>query len=133
MKTDAGILDLLRIAALIAIAVGTMGSEILVVRAGGGSQRLLTVIFVVWILLPFVALAWANIVSRSWPDFVRVTLYCTTLVIALGSLAFYGGVIRPPANTGRAFVFVAGPLGSWAVMVILVLIAARITRRRSRL
>jgi hypothetical protein len=122
--------DLFRTVALVAVVIGIVGSEILVVRAGGGSQRLLTVMFVVWILLPFVALAWANLISTRWPAVSRVALYGITIVIALGSLAFYGRVILPPAGSAHAFVFVMGPLASWALMLIVVPIAAAISRKR---
>ncbi len=123
---------LFRSIALVAVGAGFVGSEILVIRAGGSSQPLLTVIFFIWIMLPFVALAWTNVVSKSWPALVRVSLYCTTLLITLGCLAFYGRVILPSARSPRAFVFVMGPLASWALMVIVVPLAGLISRHRSR-
>jgi hypothetical protein len=130
-KAAGGITELFRTVALIAVVAGTVASEFLVIRAGGSSQPMLSVIFVIWILLPFVALAWASVVSKSWPAPVRISLYCTTLVIALGSLAFYGGVILPRAGSPRAFVFVMGPLASWLLMLIVVPIFAVISRHRS--
>jgi hypothetical protein len=122
--------DSFRIVALIMVVAGTVASEFLVIRAGGRSQPLLSVLFIIWILLPFVALAWANVVSKSWPAPVRVILYLSTIGIALGSLAFYGGVILPRAGSPRAFVFVMGPLASWALMLIVVPISAAISRKR---
>ena len=130
MKIGDRVLGWMRSMALIAVVLGILGSEILVVRAGGGSQWLLTVLFVVWILLPFVALAWANFISTRWPAVPRRALYATTLVVVLGSLAFYGGVILPRAGSPRAFVFVMGPLASWALMLIVVPISAAISRKR---
>lgn len=130
-RPEGGIPGLLRTIALIAVAAGTLGSEILVIRTGGRSQPLLTVIFVVWILLPFAALAWANVVSKGWPVLTRMALYFTTYIISLGAPAFYGGVILPSAGSPRAFVFVMGPLASWALMAIVVPIAGVISRRRS--
>jgi hypothetical protein len=121
--------DLFRIVALVVVAAGTMASEVLVIRAGGRSQPLLSVLFIIWILLPFVALAWANVISKSWPAPVRISLYFTTIVIALGSIAFYGGLILPRGGSPRAFVFVMGPLAAWAVMLIVVPTAAAISRR----
>jgi len=122
--------DLLRIVSLIAVVVGTVGSEFLVIRAGGRSQPLLSVLFFIWILLPFVALTWANIVSKGWQPFVRISLYCTTLLIALVSLAFYGRIILPRAGSPRAFVFVMGPIASWAMMLIVVPTAEAVSRKR---
>jgi len=130
MKVDDGILSPLRSVALLGLVIGTLGSEFLVIRAGGLSQPLLSVLFFVWILLPFVALAWANVISKSWPALVRISLYCTTLLIVLGSLAFYGRIILPRAGSPRAFVFVMGPIASWALMLIVVPTAAAISRKR---
>jgi len=127
-KASSSGLDLLRIVALIVVVAGTVCSEILIIRAGGRSQPLLTVVFVVWILLPFVALAWANVVSKSWPNLTRVALYLTTFVVTVSCLAFYGGLILPPTGSPRAFVFVVGPLASWALMLIVVPIASAISR-----
>jgi hypothetical protein len=129
-KSDTGRPGLFRIVAMVAAVAGSVGSEILMLTVGRRSQPLLTVIFFVWLLLPFVALAWANVVSKHWPSLVQVALYCATLLIALGCLAFYGGVILPPAGSPRAFVFVMAPLASWALMLIVVPIAAAISRKR---
>jgi len=128
--TAGGMTGWLRSVSLIAVVAGTVASEVLVIRAGGRSQPLLSVLFAIWILLPFVALAWANVVSKNWPALVRISLYCTTFLIALGSVAFYAGVILPRAGSPRAFVFVTGPLASWALMLIVVPIAAAIFRKR---
>jgi hypothetical protein len=130
MKISDRMLGWLRSVALIVVAAGTIASEALVIRAGGRSQPVLSVLFIIWILLPFVALAWANVVSKSWLAPVRISLYFTTIVIALGSLAFYGGVILPRAGSPRAFVFVMGPLASWAVMLIVVPLSTAISRKR---
>ena len=128
---DGGFLGLLRAVALIAVVTGAVGSVGLMLRAGRNTPRLLLVLFVIWVLSPFVALAWANMVSRLWSVLTRATLYCVTLVITLGSLAIYGDVVLPPAGSPRAFVFVVVPPGSWLLMAIVVPIAALISRRRS--
>ena len=131
-KPDGRFLSILRAVALVAVVAGAVGSLGLMLRAGRHTPRLLLVFFVIWVLSPFVALAWANIVSRHWPVLTRVTLHCLTLVVTLGSLAFYGGVILPPAGSARAFVFVAVPPASWLFFAIVVPIAALISRRLSR-
>jgi hypothetical protein len=123
-------MDLLRALALIVVVAGTVVSEFLVIRTAGRSQPPLTLIFVIWILLPFVALGWAVVVSKSWPAPVRISLYCTTFLTALGSVAFYGGLILPRAGSPRAFVFVIGPMASWVLMLIVVPISAAYSRKR---
>ena len=126
------LLDFLRTVALIATVAGAVGSIGFMLRAGERTPRFLLVIFFIWVLSPFVALAWANLVSRRWPVLTRAALYGVTLLITLGSLAFYGKLILPPAGSPRAFVFVAVPPASWLLMATVVSIAALISRRRSR-
>jgi len=130
-RPDGGFLAVLRAVALIAVAAGAAGSVGLMLRAGRRTPRLLLVLFVIWVLSPFVALAWANMVSKRWPVLTRATLYCVTFALTLGSLAIYGGLVSPPPGSARAFVFVAVPPASWLLMTIVVPVAALISRRRS--
>jgi hypothetical protein len=129
---EGGFLRFLRAVALIAIVAGAVGSVGLMLRAGRTTPRLLLVLFAIWDLSPFVALAWAYMVSKRWSVMTRATLYGVTLVITLGSLVSYGNVVLPPAGSPRAFVFVVVPPGSWLLMAIVVPIAALISRRRSQ-
>jgi hypothetical protein len=128
-----GFLGLLRVVALIAVAAGAVGSLGLMLRAGRSTPRLLLVVFVIWVLSPFVALAWANRVSKRWSVLTRATLYCVTLVITLGSLAIYGElvVVKPPGSA-NAFLFVVVPPASWVLMTIVVPMIALISGRLSR-
>lgn len=130
-RPEGGYLGLLRTVARIAVVAGAVGSVGLMLRAGRRTHRLLLVLFVIWVLSPFVALAWANFVSTRWSAATRATLCCVTLVITLGSLAIYGDLVMPPAGSPRAFVFVAVPPGSWLLMAIVVPGAALISRRLS--
>jgi hypothetical protein len=118
--------------ALIAVAAGAVGSAGLMHRADQRTPRFLLVLFFIWVLSPFVALAWANLVSKRWKVPTRAALYCVTLVVTLASLAFYGKLVLPPPGSPRAFVFVAVPPASWLLMTIVVSIAALISRRRSQ-
>src|SRR6267143_663244 len=124
-------LGLLRGAALIAVGAGTVGSLGLMFRASQRTPRFLLVLFFFWVLAPFAALAWANVVSKRWPVLTSAVLYGVTIVITLGSLAYYGGIILPPPGSPRAFVFVAVPPVSWLLMTVVVSTAAFISRRRS--
>lgn len=128
----AQLLDLLRAGALIAVAAGAVGSVGLMLRADQRTPRFLLVLFFFWVLSPFVALGWANLVSKRWKVLTRAALYCVTLVITLGSLACYGKLVLPPPGSPRAFVFVAVPPASWLFMTIVVATAALISRGRSR-
>jgi len=129
---DGGFLDLLRAGARIAVVAGAVGSVGLTLRAGRSTPRLLLVLFVLWVLSPFVALAWATMVAKRWSVLTRAMLYCVTLVVTLGSLAIYGSVVLPPVGSPRAFVFVVVPPGSWLLITIVVLLTALISGRLSR-
>ena len=126
-----GFLDVLRTVALIAAAAGAAGSIAFMLRAGRRSPRLLIALFTIWVLSPFVALAWANMVSKRWSFVTRATLYCVTLVVTLGSLATYGDLFLRPPGTAAAFFFVAVPPASWLLMTIVGAIAALRARRLS--
>ena len=128
---EGGYLGRLRTVAQFAVVAGAVGSVGLTLRAGRRTPRLLLLLFVIWVLSPFVALAWANVVSKRWSVPTRATLYCVTLVLTLGSLAIYGDLLLPPAGTPRAFVFVVVPPVSWVLLTTVVPIAALISRRLS--
>lgn len=130
-KSDDRFLGILRAVVLIAVVAGAVGSVGLMLRADERTPRFLLVLFFIWVLSPFVALAWGNALSSRWPVLVRATLYGVTLVITLGSLAFYGKLVLPPPGSPRAFVFVAVPPVSWLLMTTVVSIAGLVSRRRS--
>jgi hypothetical protein len=113
-----------RTAALFLVAAGAVGSVGFMLRAGRRTPRFLLVLFLFWVMSPFVALAWTNMVSKRWSVPARVTLYCVTLVVTLGSLAVYGGYVLPPAGSPGAFVFVVIPPVSWALLGTVVPAAA---------
>jgi len=128
-----GLLRLLRAGSLAAVVAGAVGSFGFMLRAGQRSPRLLLFLFTLWVLSPFAALLWANMVSKRWSVVTRATLYGVTFVVTLGSLAVYGEilVLRPPGSA-NAFLFVAVPPASWVFMTIVVPMAAFISGRLSR-
>ena len=131
-RPEAGLLGILRAAALIALIVGAVGSLGFMFRAGQQTPRLLLILFTIWILSPFVILLWANMVSKRWSVITRATLYSVMLVLSLSSLAIYGyAVLRTPRKT-PTFVFLVVPLGSWLLITIVVPIAALISGKLSR-
>jgi hypothetical protein len=132
-RPEAGSLGRLRVAALIAVLAGAVGSFGLTLRAGQRSdERILVVLIAIWVLSPFLALGLANAVSKRWSVLTRATLYGLTLVLAPVSLAVYiNDALRPP-RAQAAFVFVAVPLVSWLLIAVVVPAAVLISGRRSR-
>lgn len=124
---------LLRAVALIAALAGAAGSFGLMLRVGRRNPSLiLLVLFAVWVLSPFVALLWANVVSKWWPVLTRTTLYTVTLVIALASLAIYGRVAFGPPRAQPAAAFLMVPLASWLLVAFVVLASRRLSKRDAR-
>src|SRR5262245_16570450 len=111
--TDSRFLSVLRATALIALMVGAMGSLALMFYSGRNAPSVLLVLFTIWVLSPFVALAWANVSAKPWSVLTRTTLYSVTLVLTLGSLAIYGADAIRPRAAQAAFVYVVVPPASW--------------------
>ena len=127
-----GSLGRLRAAALIVVLAGAAGSLGLMLRAGQRTPRFLLLLFVIWVLSPFVALVFADVVSKSWSVPTRATLYGVMLVVTLGSLAIYGDDALGHRRPQAAFVYVIVPPASWLLVAIVVPMAALISRRQSR-
>ena len=121
---------ILRRAARIALVAGAVGSLALMLLAGRSTPRLLLAGFVLWILSPFVVLAWAANASGRWSSLTRTTLDVVTLLITLGSLAVYGAVVWRSTGSPRGPAFVAVPPASWLVTLVALGIAALASRDR---
>lgn len=131
-EVDGRRLGFLRAAAFVAVVIGAAGSVGLMFRASQHPPHFLLVLFTIWVLSPFVALFWATLVSKRWSAVTRATLYCTTLIVTLGSLAIFGDLVHVrPAGSANAFLWVIVPPVSWAFAAIVVAMAALISRRRS--
>jgi len=129
---ESGFLRVLRAAALVAVVAGGAGSLGLLLRAGRRTPRLLLLLFVLWVLSPFAALVWANLVSKHWSIVTRATLYSVMLILTVGSLAVYGVVVLGSPRAKPAAVFLLVPLAAWLVTAIAVSMAALRSRRLSR-
>ena len=114
----AGFLGPLRSAALIAVLVGAVVSAGLVLREGQRTPRFLLVLFVLWVLSPFMAVVLAEVISKRWPVLSRAPLHGVSLVFTLGSLAIYGALVLGLATARPAAVFLLVPLASWMLIAI---------------
>lgn len=122
----------LRPAAFITLLACTGGSVGLTLYMGRRNDSIiLPILFVSWVLSPFIVLLVANLISNRWPIPTRTTLYSATLVVALASLALYGGVAFGPPMAKPAAVFLLVPLASW-LLIVIIFIAGLINRTRSR-
>lgn len=122
----------MRTIALVVVLAGAVGSLGLVLNAGRNTPVLLLVLFVGWVLSPFMALLVANRVSKRWSVPTRATIYCLMLVVTLGSLVGYSGAFNSP-DTKPAFIFLVVPLISWLLMVTVIPITRRLSRKSNNI
>jgi cytochrome bd-type quinol oxidase subunit 2 len=120
----------LRTVALIAMGVGIAGSVGLFLRAGQRTPRLLLAVMAIWMLSPFLALGWADTISKRWTSLTKVTLHVLMIVVALASLLVYGDDALGHRRAQAAFVYVILPPVSWLVIATTLAIAAYISRIR---
>jgi hypothetical protein len=126
-RDETGGLAVLRAAALVAVAAGAAGSLGLMLIAGH-PPLFLRLLFAIWVLSPFAALAAAHAVSSHWSRPTRATLYSLTLAVTLVSLSIYGTVALGPPRPQEAFVFVVVPPASWLLIAVALPLAARLWR-----
>lgn len=120
----------LRVTAMGVALVAAIASFILVLHAGRHNRSfLLPLLFVFWTLSPLVALFIAARLSRSWSMLRCTTLYSLMLLISLGSLFAYSGLLTSPGSK-PAFIFLITPLVSWLLIVTGLPIAASVSRRK---
>ena len=119
----------MQVVARIALAVGAIGSLVLMFMHGRPSVFLL-ILFTGWVLAPFIGLAWADRLSVRWPPSSRTWVYYLMIVIAVGSLTIYGYDVA--SSYGRAVLFVAAPMVASALVLITIPIAVLAGRRSSR-
>ncbi len=122
---------LLHVAARIAVAVGAAGSVAAMYWVGRHNSSLLVMgFFLVWVLVPFGALAFAHAVSPQWSETTRGALYGVTLTLAVMSLAIYGRIALGPPQAKPAFWFLVFPVVSLVSIAVALGVAAFAGRRQ---
>ena len=89
-----------------ALLAGAAGSFALMLYSGRNAPWLLIVLFTIWVLSPFAALAVADAVSTRWPVPTKTALYAAMMIVAVASLAIYGADAMRPPRPQAAFVYV---------------------------
>lgn len=124
-------ISFLRSMALIVVLTGAVGSLVLTFYAGHkNNSLLLTLLFAVWVLSPFIAFLMSDVISKSWSVFARSALCYLMVVLTIAAILCYSGVLKLP-GTKPAFVFLIVPLISWILLVILILLNERLSKRIS--
>ena len=126
-------MERLRKAGLAALVVGAVGSEALMLYTGRRNpSAALMMLFVIWVLSPFAALAAAEFISKKWSGLTRAALYALMFVVALESLVVYGYIVFGPPRPQPAFWFIVVPPASMALIAVVLGVAAAVSGGRSR-
>jgi uncharacterized membrane protein YhaH (DUF805 family) len=115
--------------ALVLMLTGAFGSLYFVLRTGYRNHSvLLVLLFVFWVLSPFMALMVASVISNRWSAISRSALYILIFVLPVCSLFFYSGTWMVQ-GTRPAFIFLMVPLASWILIAIVLLLASQVGKK----
>lgn len=111
-------LNRLHTAALWMVSAGALVALALTMQAGHKNKSvLLVLLFVIWVVSPFAALAKLILASKNWTMLGRRILFVLVPVITMGSLIVYLKVIHLQVSK-PAFIFLITPLFSWICIAI---------------
>jgi hypothetical protein len=116
---------------LIAALIGGLGSVALMLMSGLRPPVFIIILFIAWVLSPFVVLSVGVILASRWSTKTRGTLYWLTRLITVSSLAIYIYVLVKPLQSQPAFPYVAVPIGSGVIILAILAVTALISRRNN--
>ena len=122
--------DGLRATSLVALIIGALGSLGLWVHAAQHPPPLIIVLFVVWVLSPFVVLGMGHVVAKRWAPSTQAALYWVTLLVTVASIAIYADDAVAHRTAHPAAVYVVVPPTSWLVSVVALGVGAWIAKRK---
>lgn len=115
--------------ALLVGIVGAVVSLYFMFNAGRNQPSLLLIVlFMLWVLSPFVGLFLLNNISKRWIVTVRETLYWLAIIMVVLSVTGYSGAFNT-AQTKTAFVFLVIPFVSWVIIAISFFIGRKVSKR----
>jgi uncharacterized membrane-anchored protein len=123
----------LRLTALVALVLGAAGSIGLWIRAAQHPPPLLIVLFVIWVLSPFVVLWIGHVMAKRWAPNNQTALYWVTLLVTVASILIYADDAVSHRTAHPAAVYVVVPPASWIASAIAIGLGARIARSKQKL
>jgi hypothetical protein len=106
-------LRLFRTFALGVLTAGALSSIYITMQAGqNNGSALLVILFVLWVLSPFVILLVADSVSKHWSERTRFSFYILMILLTIVSVILYSGNFEFPGFK-PAFIFLMTPLVTW--------------------
>jgi hypothetical protein len=128
-KTESRLVHFFHRIAVLMVLAGGGGSIAFTVYAGRSNNSVvLIVLFIGWVLSPFITLLLVNTLANRRSVTERVCLYSIMIIITLASLLAYSGQWTPP-DAKPAAVFLITPFLSWVFMSVGYLIVSTLPNR----
>jgi hypothetical protein len=122
--------SLLRTVAVVVVMIGGIISFGFTLHAGHNNRSVfLIILFLCWVSSPFIGLLTACLLSRRWPLVMRKVLFIGMILIAIGSVVGYSGVLNPPGSK-PAFIFLIVPLISWILIATIIPVSMSQSRKK---
>ncbi len=120
---------LIRLASLVSVALGAVGSLVFMFRVGRHNpSAILMILFTLWVVAPFAAMVSAPMLFKKWSVGGRAWFHFFTIVVALGSCGIYGDIAFGTPRPQPAFMFLVVPCVSLFVIGVASLIASLVSR-----
>ena len=108
-----------------AAVIGAVGAVALTLYAGrDNGLPFLMILMSGWVFAPFFGYAVIRKIAGRRSSFPLASIDGVVIVIAVVALAIYAQNVLHPRSSKPAAVFVAVPIASWAVMLIVVAVAS---------
>jgi hypothetical protein len=125
--------NFLRIIALVVFAIGWIVSLGFTLHAGHNNRSVfLVILFLGWVSSPFLGQLVAASLSRHRPVVTRKAFYILMILLSIGSVVGYSGVLSP-AGMKPAFIFLVIPLISWVLIMIIITVTISRARKKKSL
>ena len=123
--------NFIRTLALAILLIGAVGSLYFMFNAGRNQKSFfLIACFTTWVLSPFIALLIANVISKRRSISTSMTFFFVILFITVGSLVSYSGALSLFGAKPPAFKFLIVPLVSWLLILTVIPISQKISRKK---
>jgi hypothetical protein len=113
----------------IILLVATFGSLISVLYAGRNAPVILSILFIGWVISPFISLILINFVSKLKKNIESAILHLLILLISFFSLLCYTLAFFLHTNKPPTGIFLIVPFLSWILIVLIIIISVYKRRR----
>lgn len=121
-------MGLFRRTALLTIGICAVTSLGCMFRVGH-SNVILTAMFFVWVLAPFVGMIAMIVKAPRWREPAQAATYAAGILVSIASVYLYGDVAFGPPRPQPASRFVLVPVASWLALLVVAAFDKVLARR----